>query len=353
MEKLRSGPIADLYRALQQPLGRSVLDQGADPSILPSSPFAATLEREARLLAELHHPNILQIHDFVRRDDRMWLVLEYVDGWTLDELLRQAKRLPPAAAAAIALELARARPRPRQEHRASRRATAQRAGRPRQGQVKLTGFSVAVEERLPTAPELLDGGTGFAGPAYMSPEQLLGEPPDPRSDLFSLGVSLYEMFSGEPPFRAPDERGVTQLIRHKQAPPLGRSVAVPGSLERMVRRCLKNARRSLSERGQLANTLEQLVGGGSAQRMIGNSLATVGLLDEAPKSLGEIPPPVAFVPRRASLATPLGGLAVCFGLARSWWVALPSSIWPGAPAADHRRVAPRVAWSFRLRGRDF
>ena len=169
----------------------------------------------------------------------MWLVLEYVDGWTLDELLRQAKRLPPAAAAAIALELARALDHAHGKNIVHRDVQPRNVLVSRQGQVKLTGFSVAVEERLPTAPELLDGGTGFAGPAYMSPEQLLGEPPDPRSDLFSLGVSLYEMLSGEPPFRAPDERGVTQLIRHEPAPPLGRSIAVPGSLERIVQRCLE------------------------------------------------------------------------------------------------------------------
>src|SRR6185503_5689594 len=179
VEKLRSGPIADVFRALQQPLGRAVLIKALIPSILPSSPFAATLEREARLLAELHHPNILQIHDFVRKDERMWLVLEYVDGWTLDELIRQSKRLVPAAAAAIALELARALDHAHGKNIVHRDVQPRNVLVSRQGQVKLTGFSVAVEERLPTAPELLDGGTGFAGPAYMSPEQLLGEPPDP------------------------------------------------------------------------------------------------------------------------------------------------------------------------------
>src|SRR5262245_48699731 len=106
VEKLRSGPISDLYHAIQQPLGRPVLIKALSRGILPSSPFAASLEREARVLADLHHPNVLHVHDFVRHDDRMWLVLEYVDGWPADELLKTSGKLPPLAAACVALEIA-------------------------------------------------------------------------------------------------------------------------------------------------------------------------------------------------------------------------------------------------------
>ena len=87
VRKLSSGPVCDLYRAVQEPLGRTVLIKALGQNILPSSPFAATLEREARLLSELDHPAILKVYDFVKRGDRMWLVLEHVDGVTLEELL--------------------------------------------------------------------------------------------------------------------------------------------------------------------------------------------------------------------------------------------------------------------------
>ena len=76
-------------------------------NILPSSPFASTLEREARLLSELDHPGIVKVHDFVKRGDRMWLVLEHVDGVTLEELRAKAKRLESAAAVAIGSEASR------------------------------------------------------------------------------------------------------------------------------------------------------------------------------------------------------------------------------------------------------
>jgi serine/threonine-protein kinase len=97
-----------------------------------------------------------------------------------------------------------------------------------------------VDGRLPSAPELLDDSSGFNAPAYMSPEQILGEPPDPRSDLFSLGVVLYEILSGEHPFVAPDDQTRTQRIRHAVPVALGRQPGkVPVSLERIVHRCLE------------------------------------------------------------------------------------------------------------------
>src|SRR5688572_20449635 len=106
LEKVRSGPIVEQYRAVQNPLGRPVTIKALGPSILPSSPFAAALEREARLLAKLNHPNIVALHDFVQRGDRMWLVLESVEGVTLREVRAKAPRISPASAVAIALAIA-------------------------------------------------------------------------------------------------------------------------------------------------------------------------------------------------------------------------------------------------------
>jgi len=319
VEKLRTGPVADVYHAIQQPLGRPVLIKALIPSILPSSPFAATLEREARLLSELSHPNILEVHDFVRRDDRMWIVLENVDGWTLEELISSLGRLSSAAAAAIALEIARALA------HAHERAIVHRDVQPRnvlisrRGQVKLTNFSVAVDERLPTAPELLDGTTPFAGPSYMSPEQILGEPPDPRSDLFSLGIVLFEMLSGEPPFKVADERTATQRIRHDPPPPLARAApGVPASLERIVQRCLeKMPSDRFQSAAELAIMLESVLtelGGGSPERAIGAELQMSGLVSEAPKSAAEIAPSLTAPRRGESLVPALRGLLSCFVL---------------------------------------
>src|SRR5262245_63742206 len=101
LESLRSGPITDLYRAELSALRRPVFIKALARGISPSSPFAAALEREARLLTELDHPSILRALDFVRNDDAMWLVLEYVDGFTLEAILEKGKKLSVHAASAI------------------------------------------------------------------------------------------------------------------------------------------------------------------------------------------------------------------------------------------------------------
>jgi hypothetical protein len=329
---VRSGPVADLYEAVQRPLGRRVLIKALSSSILPSSPFAATLEREARLLAELDHPNILHLFDFVRTGERMWLVLEHVEGTTLDVLLQKSVRLAPAAACAIALEIAKAL-----DH-AHAHGIVHRDVQPRnvlishRGHVKLINFAVAVDERLPTAPELLDGSTAYGGPVYMSPEQILGEPADPRSDMFSLGIVLYEALAGRRPFDAPDQRTATQRIRHDAPPPLGRMVSgLPGSLERTVLHCLeKMPSDRFHATGELVTALKRVLetlDDSTPHQLIAHQLASAGVImgeqlgeSEAPTSLAT---PEAFSLWRAATGLVLlavvaiaGGLVIQYGLPR-------------------------------------
>jgi serine/threonine-protein kinase len=239
-----------------------VLIKALSSSILPSSPFAATLEREARLLAELRHPNILQVYDFVRRDDRMWLVLEDVDGWPLDELIVLHGALPPLAASAIALEAARALEHAHQHGIIHREVQPRNLTIARDGSVKLVNFAIAVDDRLPSLPELLDGSGNAARQGYMSPEQILGEPADPRSDLFSLGVVLYEALAGKRPFEGPDERTTTQRIRHDAPAPLAQATTeLPAGLERLVARCLEKLPTDRYQSAtELARALESVCG---------------------------------------------------------------------------------------------
>jgi serine/threonine-protein kinase len=259
VERLHSGPLSELYRAVQRPLGRPVLIKSIGASILPSSPFAASLEREARLLAELDHPNIVGLHDFVRKDERMWMVLEHVDGWSLEELSKKAAKLAQAPSVAIALEVARALAHSHDKGISHRDVRPRNVLLSRHGKVKLANFSVASDERMPTAPELLDHGASYVGPSYMSPEQILGEPADPRSDLFSLGVVLYELLAGERPFKAPDERNESLRIRSEPAAPLGRRVpTLSPAVERIVQRCLeKMPSDRFQSAAELAEALEQ------------------------------------------------------------------------------------------------
>ncbi len=240
VKKLSVGPITDLYHAIQEPLGRPAFVKALGSSILPSSPFAASLEREARLLAELDHPNILKVYDFVRRGERMWLVLEYVDGVSLEDVMQKSRKLPEPFACAVALEICRALAHAHAHGVVHRDVQPKNVLLGKDGTVKLSNFSVAFDERMPTAPELLEGSTGYGGPSYMSPEQILGERADGRSDLFSLGVLLYEMLSGERPFDGPDDRSTSLRIRRDPVPPLSKKApGVSAALERVTQRCLE------------------------------------------------------------------------------------------------------------------
>lgn len=361
LRKLSSGPVCDLYLAIQQPLGRTVLIKALGANILPSSPFAATLEREARLLSGLEYPGIVKVHDFVRRGDRMWLVLEHVDGVTLDELLTRAKRLDPAAAVAIALRLTEALAHAHAHGVVHREVAPKNVLVSKRGEVKLMNFALAVDERMPTAPELLDGSVGYLGPVYMSPEQILGEPADPRSDLFSVGVIVYELISGARPFEGPDERSTSLRIRQSPAPPLSQGgVKVSGSVERLVARCLEKLPSDrVGSAAELTAELRQAlaeVWDGAPEAAILTALSSVGLVESK-----AAPPKHAMREvRRTSLGSVALGLALiglgvvasgaalrrAFGPAEASRRAAAPLSTPGAEAAELRVVAHPWAYVF-------
>ncbi len=237
--KLRSGPVTDWYLAKQRSLGRSVLIKALGETVSPDSPFAAPLQREARLLSQLHHRNIVQLYDFVQRPRGMWLVLEYTPGRPLDEWLSEKEKLSAPVALAIVVELLSAL-----EHVHALQIV-HRDIQPRNivispaGELKLINFFLAAEQSAPPPPELIEGDSGFVLPSYMSPEQVLGEATEPSSDLFSVGVLLYELLTGKRPFDAEDSRTTAQRIRHASPPVLSRFLDdPPSSLERLLNRAL-------------------------------------------------------------------------------------------------------------------
>jgi serine/threonine-protein kinase len=241
LEVTGQGPLTISYRAIQEPLGRTVTVKALRSSISPASSLASRLEREAHVLATLGHGGIVALHSFVRSDEGMWLVLEHVEGGTLAALLERAKNgIGTAAALSVGIALADALA------HAHERGVIHRDLRPenvllsRDGDAKLSEFEVAQDERLPSSPEPVEGTSGFGSPSHMSPEQILGEAIDARSDLFSLGVLLYRMLSGAHPFEAPDIRAFTQRIRHGSPTPLLRiAPQVPSPIERIVSQCLE------------------------------------------------------------------------------------------------------------------
>lgn len=238
--RLSAEGVTESFDARQASLGRRVVVKSLKSNVLPSSPFAAALGREAQLLSQLSHPNIQRLYDFNCTDAQMWLVLEHLDGQAMPQVLTSQKRLAPLAVASVGYMVTSALVHCHQNGVIHRAISPKHLFFASDGRVVLTNFVGAVKDRLPTAPELLDGMAHLAVSPYFSPEQVLGETADPRSDLFSLGVVLYEALTGQNPFAGPDDSRVSQRIRKDVVPPASRFVKnVPGALERALHRCLE------------------------------------------------------------------------------------------------------------------
>jgi serine/threonine protein kinase len=237
LEEIGSGGMATVYRAVQRPLGRTVAVKALKPSIAIDSQFGKRFEREAHFMASLQHENILHVHDFLKQDGSMFIVMEYVRGIDLFDLLERKSPLPPDVAAIIALQVARAL------DYAHFRGIVHRDVKPanimvsRQGEVKLMDFGIARDD---TMRDLTETGTGLGTPSYMSPEQILGDKLDFRSDLFSLGIVLYQMVTGQKPFVEDDSFTVMQKIRLDRYTVARKLNAdVPRQLEHIMARCME------------------------------------------------------------------------------------------------------------------
>jgi len=235
--EIGSGGMAVVYEAIQEPLNRRVAIKALKPSIAIDSQFAERFEREAHFMASLQHENILHVIDFVKDGRSMFIIMEYVDGIDLYDLLERSPRLPADIAAIITLQLARGL------DYAHFRGIIHRDIKPANimvsmlGDVKLMDFGIARHERF---GDLTETGTGLGTPSYMSPEQILGDKLDFRSDIFSVGIVLYQMLTGRKPFVEDDARTVMQKIRlDRYESPKKLGVEAPRKLERIMARCLQ------------------------------------------------------------------------------------------------------------------
>ncbi len=237
VEEVASGGMAVVYRAIQDSLGRTVAIKALKTSASAEEHISTRFEREAKSLANLQHENIISVYDFHREHGSLFIVMEYVAGIDLYDLLDRSGRLPFDVAAIVALQVARALDYIHYRgivHRDIKPANIMIA---RQGGVKLMDFGIARDRSF---EDLTEVGTGIGTPAYMSPEQILGDKIDARSDLFSLGVVLYQMLTGGKPFVEDEQRSVMHKIRlerHVRVRKLNPDL--PRELERIVDKCLE------------------------------------------------------------------------------------------------------------------
>jgi eukaryotic-like serine/threonine-protein kinase len=233
--KLGSGGMADVYLAEDQELGRRVALKLLDDRHASDEQFVERFRREAQSAAGLNHPSIVSIFDRGQAEGTYYIAMEYLDGRTLKELLIRNGPTPPAIAIDYARQILGALA------FAHRHGIVHRDIKPHNiivrpdGRLKVTDFGIA---RSGTS-QMTEAGSIVGTAQYLSPEQARGAPVDPRSDLYSLGIVLYEMLTGKVPFTGdtPVEIAMKHLSQVPE-PPSALRPEIPRDLDAVVMRAL-------------------------------------------------------------------------------------------------------------------
>jgi beta-lactam-binding protein with PASTA domain len=237
--RLGRGGMAEVYLARDQLLDRPVAVKVLFPALATDAGFVERFRREAQAAANLQHPNIVSVFDWGEANGTYFIVMEYVEGHTLADTLRDEGRLHPDRAAEITADIAAAL------GFAHRNRVVHRDVKPgnvlitRDGGVKVADFGIARAISDSSDQNLTKTGSVMGTATYFSPEQARGAQVDPRSDLYSLGVVLYEMITGRPPFVG--DSAVAIAYKHVQenpVPPRRIDPALPETLEAITLKCL-------------------------------------------------------------------------------------------------------------------
>ncbi len=289
--QIGAGGMGEVWKALDLRLGRAVALK-----VLPAA-FAADpvrlqrFEQEARAVCALNHPNILTVHDLGNHDGAPFLVMELLEGQTLREKLG-GTALPPKRVLEIGLELAKGLSAAHEKGIVHRDLKPENVFLTRDGRIKILDFGLAklraaeapvstsVSGEQPTqalaiSPLQTEAGALLGTVAYMSPEQAQGFTLDGRSDIFSLGVVLWEMVAGVRPFQRDSVVATLQAIVREEPPDLGSGLQVPPVLERVLRSCLsKNPEGRFHSAHDLAFALQTALDGGTPSGTEGPAAAT-------------------------------------------------------------------------------
>jgi len=255
LDIIGKGGMAKVYTAIHIPLNRIVVIKA-----MGRSESRKRFKQEAWISASLNHRNIVTAYDYFNIGSSCYLVMQYVDGLNLSEIIEHEAPLHPITAAIIAREVCLA------INHAHENGIIHRDIKPtnilisRQGEVKISDFGVARGEDL---PHLTSTGTVIGTPFYMSPEQAIGNELTCQSDIYSLAIVLYEMATGKKPFYGENTQAITAKVsRGKYTSPLWKDPHHSLRLSKIINKAMKkNLKRRYKIAEHMRQDLERFIGG--------------------------------------------------------------------------------------------
>ena len=324
LELIGSGGMAVVYKGVDTLLQRRVAVKVLREGFASDPAFLARFQREARAAANLEHPGIVTVYDVGQDGDRHYIVMEYVDGQDLKTLIRQKGRLGVDETLDIVIQICAGVGHAHQADIIHCDIKPQNVLVTRDGRAKVTDFGIA---RALSEAGLTESETVWGSPLYFSPEQAAGEPPSPASDVYSIGVVMYEMLAGSPPFQAEKPTALALMHMREDPPPLAvRNPQVPPQLEWIIRKTLaKEPSARYRTAGQLAHVFEECRERG--EQMTGWQPAPLS----HPGYAVEAEPPAVSQAALDRLAWVLGIIAfvAVVGLIPLWWGVYQS--WSASP----------------------
>lgn len=271
LERLGRGGMATVFRARDPGIGRDVALKFLHASLCEDGEYRARFLQEARSAGGLSHPNIVVVHDVGEIEGRPYMAMELLDGQPLSDEMADGRALPVRRVVVMAIQLARALDYAHSRGIVHRDIKPGNIMRLKGSQsIKVTDFGIAHVDS-PGDEQRTRVGDILGTPQYMSPEQAQGQKLDGRSDLFSVGITLYQMLTGQRPFLGDSAVALAVKIAKDDPVPIERlRPEVPAALRRVVERCLAKAPDRRFRSGEelaeaLTKVLDELDRGARAQ----------------------------------------------------------------------------------------